>query len=208
MNVILDYDSGNLDSVVKAFNKAGIETIVSRDINIIENATSLVLPGVGAFGDAMRALKKSGLIPSIKRHVTANKYLFGICLGMQLLYDKSFEHGEYEGLGFIKGDIKPLDITLKVPHMGWNDLIQHKKDALTKYIDEGDYVYFVHSYYVKSTDHELLSYTTYDTLIPAIIKKGFIYATQFHPEKSGNVGANILRAYKEILDDHLSSNRS
>lgn len=206
MNVILDYDSGNLDSVLRGFQDAGIETIISKDADMIKKATSLVLPGVGAFGDAMEALKRSGLIPLIEQHVKEGKYLFGICLGMQLLYEKGYEHGVYEGLGLIKGDVKYLDISEKVPHMGWNDLSFFRpSDPILKYIQENDYVYFVHSYAVESTYEELLSYTTYEKLIPAIVRKNTIYATQFHPEKSGKVGANILKAYKEILDDYLSS---
>lgn len=207
MNVILDYDSGNLDSVLRGFMDAGIDTIISKDPDIIKQASSLVLPGVGAFGDAMEALKKSGLIPLILDHVKQGKYLFGICLGMQLLYEKGYEHGVYEGLGLLKGDIKYLDISEKVPHMGWNTLSFFKPlDPILKYIKEDDYVYFVHSYYVDSKLEELISYTTYEKLIPAIVRKEHIYATQFHPEKSGEVGANILKAYKEILDDTLTSN--
>ena len=206
MNVILDYDSGNLDSVLRGFLEAGIDTIISKDIEVIKNATSLVLPGVGAFGDAMSALNKSGLIPYIKKHVEEGKFLFGICLGMQLLYEKGYEHGIYEGLGLIPGDVKYLDISEKVPHMGWNDLSFFKpNDPILNYIHENDYVYFVHSYAVESSLVELIAYTTYEKLIPAIVRKESIYATQFHPEKSGNVGANILKAYKEILDDYLSS---
>jgi glutamine amidotransferase len=206
MNVILDYDSGNLESVLKAFNQAGIKTIISKDKDIIEQATSLVLPGVGAFRDAMDALKTSGLIPLIKKHVNQKKYLFGICLGMQLLYEFGYEYGRHEGLGFLKGDVKYLDIDLKVPHMGWNELYFKKKDPILKHIKEKDYVYFVHSYYVSANSNEVLSFTTYEEEISAIIKKDNIYATQFHPEKSGLVGANILKAYKEILDDYIASN--
>jgi glutamine amidotransferase len=206
MNVILDYDSGNLESVLKAFNEAGIKTIISKDKDIIEQATSLVLPGVGAFRDAMDALKTSGLIPLIKKHVNQKKYLFGICLGMQLLYEFGYEYGRHEGLGFLKGDVKYLDIDLKVPHMGWNELYFKKKDPILKYVKEKDYVYFVHSYYVSANSNEVLSFTTYEEEISAIIKKDNIYATQFHPEKSGLVGANILKAYKEILDDYIASN--
>jgi glutamine amidotransferase len=206
MNVILDYDSGNLESVLKAFNQAGIKTIISKDKDIIEQATSLVLPGVGAFRDAMDALKTSGLIPLIKKHVNQKKYLFGICLGMQLLYEFGYEYGRHEGLGFLKGDVKYLDIDLKVPHMGWNELYFKKKDPILKYVKEKDYVYFVHSYYVSANSNEVLSFTTYEEEISAIIKKDNIYATQFHPEKSGLVGANILKAYKEILDDYIASN--
>jgi len=206
MNVILDYDSGNLDSVLRGFLDAGIDSIISKEVPDIKEATSLVLPGVGAFGDAMDALKKSGLIPLIKEHVKQEKFLFGICLGMQLLYEKGYEHGVFEGLGLIHDSVKYLDIEMKVPHMGWNQLSFFKpQDPILSKIKENDHVYFVHSYYVESNHEELVSYTMYETLIPAIVRKNNIYGTQFHPEKSGSVGARILQAYKEILDDYLSS---
>lgn len=200
MNVILDYDSGNLDSVLRGFEKAGIPSIISKDPNMIKEAKSLVLPGVGAFGDAMAALKRSGLIPSILDHVNRGKYLFGICLGMQLLYEVGYEHGRHEGLGLLKGEIKYLDISLKVPQMGWNTLkffdINH---PILKYVKPDDYVYFVHSYYVNSSLEELIAYTSYEKLIPAIVGSNHIIATQFHPEKSGQTGENILKAYKEMI---------
>jgi imidazole glycerol-phosphate synthase subunit HisH len=200
MNVILDYDVGNLQSVKQGFEKAGIDTIISKDPEVIKNAKSLILPGVGAFKDAMEALKNSGLIPFIIEHVKKEKYLFGICLGMQLLYEKSYENGEHEGLSLLKGTIDYLDINLKVPHMGWNDLLFEKKNhPLLKYIHEGDYVYFVHSYYINGDDQDLIAYANYGLKVPAIVQKGTIIATQFHPEKSGQVGLNILKAYKEIL---------
>lgn len=199
MNVILDYDVGNLDSVQRGFERANIPTIISKDQTIIESATSLILPGVGAFGDAMDALKNSGLIPLIKNHVKQGKYLFGICLGMQLLYEKGYEYGIHDGLGILKGDVVYLDIPLKVPHMGWNALNIDKNDGLTRYIQQGDQVYFVHSYYVKSKGDEVVASTEYGVKIPAIVRQGNVIATQFHPEKSGIIGANILRAYQEVI---------
>lgn len=199
MNVILDYDVGNLDSVTRGFERAGIKTIVSKEPEVIRNATSLILPGVGAFKDAMEALESSGLIPLIFEHVAKNKYLFGICLGMQLLYEKSYEFGEHKGLGLLKGSIEYLDIELKVPHMGWNNLYFKKENEILKYIKENDYVYFVHSFYVKGQDEDLVSFTTYEKEIPAIVNKGRIFATQFHPEKSGIVGHNIIKAYGELI---------
>ncbi len=199
MNVILDYDVGNLDSVIRGFEKAGIQTIVSKDPAIIKNATSLILPGVGAFGDAMEALKKSNLIPLIEEHVKQHKYLFGICLGMQLLYEKSYEHGVHEGLGFLKGTIEYLSIKQKVPHMGWNELMFNQKDDILKYIEEKDDVYYVHSYYAICHPKDVISYTHYEVDIPAIVKHKRIYGTQFHPEKSGQVGLNILKAYGELI---------
>lgn len=200
MNVILDYDVGNLASVLRGFEKVGIESVISKDPQVIQNATSLVLPGVGAFKDAMEALKDSGLIPYILDHVNKKKYLFGICLGMQLLYEKGYENGVYDGLGILKGSVQFLDINLKVPQMGWNTLkFEKKDDPILKYIKEDDYVYFVHSYYVKSLNTELIAYTEYEVLVPAIVRDNNVYATQFHPEKSGIVGSNILRAYGELI---------
>ncbi|MFP4286114.1 MAG: imidazole glycerol phosphate synthase subunit HisH [Candidatus Izemoplasmataceae bacterium] len=200
MNVIIDYDVGNLESVRKAFLQVGLETVISKDIEVLKQATSLILPGVGAFNESMEALKKSGLIPTIKEHVQKGKYLFGICLGMQLLYDKSFEYGEYEGLGLLKGTIDYLEVDLKVPHMGWNTLNINQKHPLLKYIKEGDYVYFVHSYYVNTLDKNIIASASYGVNVPAIVAQDNIIATQFHPEKSGDVGLNILRAYKELIE--------
>jgi imidazole glycerol-phosphate synthase subunit HisH len=200
MHVILDYDVGNLDSVQRGFERVGIQAIISKDPNIIKQATSLILPGVGAFEDAMKALKSSNLIPLIMDHVNQNKYLFGICLGMQLLYEKSHENGEFEGLGLLKGTIEYLNIDEKVPHMGWNELtLQQPNDPLLKYINTGDFVYFVHSYYAVGLEENILAYTNYGVKIPAIVRKNRIIATQFHPEKSGQVGLHILKAYKEMI---------
>jgi imidazole glycerol-phosphate synthase subunit HisH len=200
MNVILDYDVGNLASVQRGFEKVGIKTLISKDPEIIQNATSLVLPGVGAFKDAMEALKNSGLIPYILEHVQKKKYLFGICLGMQLLYEKGYENGVHDGLGILKGSVKFLDIGLKVPQMGWNTLkFVKKNDPILKYIKEDDYVYFVHSYYVDSSNSELIAFTEYEKIIPGIVRDQYVYATQFHPEKSGSVGSNILKAYGELI---------
>jgi glutamine amidotransferase len=200
MHVILDYGVGNLLSVSQGFSRVGIETVISNDPEVIRNSKSLILPGVGAFEDAIVALRESGLIPLIMEHVEKKKYLIGICLGMQLLYEKSYEDGVHEGLGLLKGSINYLDIDLKVPHMGWNKLYFQKKDSpILKYINEEDYVYFVHSYYVKSSNDELVAYTNYEELIPAIVNQGCVFGTQFHPEKSGETGLNLLRAYKEII---------
>jgi glutamine amidotransferase len=205
-HVILDYDVGNLDSVIKGFERVGISVELSKDLEVIKEATSLILPGVGAFKESMIALEKSGLIPAIKAHVESGKYLLGICLGMQLLYEESYEFGVYKGLGIIEGSIRKITSDVKIPHMGWNNLIFHKKDPILKYIKEDDFVYFVHSYYVDSTNRELLAYTNYGIDIPAIIRQGNVYATQFHPEKSGTVGLNILKAYGEMINETIPSN--
>jgi len=199
MNVILDYDSGNLNSVLRGFTQAGIPSIISKDPMVIKQATSLVLPGVGAFGDAMDALKRSGLIPLIIDHVRQKKFLFGICLGMQLLYEWGYEYGKHQGLGLLQGEVDRLDISLKVPHMGWNDLQIIKKDPLLEGMTDGDYVYFVHSFYVKSSLDDVLAGAMYEHFIPAIVRKENIIATQFHPEKSGTIGQRLLNNYREVI---------
>lgn len=200
MNIIVDYGLGNLDSVSRGFQRSGIETKISRNLDEIKNAQSLILPGVGAFRDAINALKDLELIDPIKEFVKSGKYLVGICLGMQLLYDKSFEYGEYDGLGLIDGNVEFLDINLKVPHMGWNNLkFQKEDDEILRYINEDSYVYFVHSYYANSSNKELVAYAEYEKKVPAIVRKDNVYGLQFHPEKSGEVGNNILKAYKELI---------
>ena len=199
MNIIIDYGLGNLESLNIALNKAGIQAKISRRKDEIEKADSLILPGVGAFRDAVSSLKELNLIPPIRKHVNRGKFLAGICLGMQLLYEKSYEYGEYEGLGLIKGSISKLDIGLKVPHMGWNNLKFSKDDEVLKYIKEDDYVYFVHSYYANSSNEELVAYAEYEKKIPAIVRKNNIYGFQFHPEKSAQAGFNLLMAYGEMI---------
>lgn len=200
MNIIVDYGLGNLGSVSRGFAIAGIDTKISRDLNEIKSADSLILPGVGAFRDAIKSLNDLELITPIKDFVKSGKYMIGICLGMQLLYEKSHEYGEYDGLGLIEGDVDFLDIDLKVPHMGWNNLkFEKSDDEILKYIKEDSYVYFVHSYYANSSNKELVAYAEYEKKIPAIVRKDNIYGLQFHPEKSGEVGENILKAYKELI---------
>lgn len=206
MHVVLDYNVGNLDSVLRGLKRANIDAVVSKDIDVIRNAKSLILPGVGAFSESMKSLEKSGLIPYIDEHIKKGKYLIGICLGMQLLYETSYEFGVHNGLGYLNGDIVPIKETVKVPHMGWNNLLFKKQDPILKYIEENDYVYFVHSYYVKSSNKELLAYTEYRDLIPAIVRNKNVYATQFHPEKSGEVGNKILKAYGEIINEVIPGN--
>lgn len=200
MHVIIDYGMGNLASVERAFEKLGVDVKISSKNEDLRNAKSLILPGVGAFRDAIKLLDESGLSAVIKEEVAKGKYLIGICLGMQLLYEKGYEYGEYDGLGLIKGDIEYLDVNLKVPHMGWNNLKFNKQDPILKYIKEDEYVYFVHSYYAVSDNQELVAYSDYEKMVPAIVRKNNVYGIQFHPEKSGETGQNILKAYKEIIE--------
>lgn len=195
MNIIVDYGLGNLGSVIRGFARVGIETKISRDLDEIKNADSLILPGVGAFRDAINSLNDLELVQPIKDFVKSGKHM----IGMQLLYEKSYEHGEYEGLGLIEGDINFLDVDLKVPHMGWNNLKFEKDDEILKYINEDSYVYFVHSYFANSSNKELIAFAEYEKKIPGIVRKDNIYGLQFHPEKSGEVGENILKAYKELI---------
>lgn len=201
MHVIIDYGMGNLASVERAFERLGVDVKISSRTEDLRNAKSLILPGVGAFRDAIKLLDESGLSTVIKEEVSKGKYLIGICLGMQLLYEKGYEYGEYEGLGLIKGDIEFLDVNLKVPHMGWNNLKFNKQDPILKYIKEDEYVYFVHSYYAVSDNSELVAYSDYEKKVPAIVRKNNVYGIQFHPEKSGETGQNILKAYKEIIEN-------
>jgi imidazole glycerol-phosphate synthase subunit HisH len=198
MHVIIDYNVGNLASVKQGFLRAGIETTISQDEVVIRNASSLILPGVGAFKESLDALKQSGLIPAILDHINANKPLIGICLGMQLLYEFSEEYGSHQGLGIFKGTIKKITGDVKIPHMGWNTLEILNDDPIVSNLKEASDVYFVHSYYADSSDG-IIATTNYGVMIPAIIKKGNVYATQFHPEKSGDIGIEILKGYKTIL---------
>ena len=198
MHVIIDYNVGNLASVKQGFLRAGIETTISQDEVLIRHASSLILPGVGAFKESLDALKQSGLIPAILDHINANKPLIGICLGMQLLYEYSEEYGRHQGLGIFKGTIKKITGDVKIPHMGWNTLEILNDDPIVSNLKEASDVYFVHSYYADSSDG-VIATTNYGVRIPAIIKKGNVYATQFHPEKSGDIGIEILKGYKTIL---------
>ena len=207
MTVILDYDVGNLDSVQRGFERLGVKTVVSSDPAVITAANALILPGVGAFQKAMEALQNSGLIPALKHHVNEGKPLLGICLGMQLLYEESYEFGHTKGLGLLKGSIRPLEVDLKVPHMGWNALRLVKPEhPLLAHIETGEYVYFVHSYYADTPSEDVLAYADYGIAIPAIVGRNHVYGTQFHPEKSAAVGLRLLKGFGAIYDDHLSSN--
>lgn len=196
MIAIIDYNMGNLKSVKNALDSLGIESIITSDKKEILKADKVILPGVGAFKDAMTIIKSSGLDAVIKE-VAKTKPLLGICLGFQLLFEKSSEFGETEGLGLLKGEIKRLDVPLKVPHVGWNNLEVKPNSKLLRGID-GNYVYFVHSYYLDSSMPFVSSYTEYGKKIAVSVEEGFIYGTQFHPEKSGEVGLKILRNFGDL----------
>jgi glutamine amidotransferase len=202
MIAIIDYGVGNLFSLESSFKAIGAKTVITSDKQVLEQADKIILPGVGAFRDAVAKLKQSGLFDVVINLAKSGKPLMGICLGMQLLFDKSYEYGEYDGLGLIPGKVVPMegkiDASLKIPHIGWNKLELKKQSKLFKYINEGDFVYFVHSYYAVDCDDSITSTAEYDKDITATVEKGNIYGCQFHPEKSGNVGLNILKAFCEM----------
>ena len=201
MIAIIDYGVGNLFSLQSSFGAIGEEAVVTADEKVISAADRLILPGVGAFEDAAAKLRDSGMADVVKREAASGKPIMGICLGMQLLLDKSFEYGEHEGLGLIKGNVRPIadviDSGLKIPHIGWNRLIVKKPSPLFKYLKDGDCVYFVHSYYAADCD-DVTSVAEYSAELTASIERGNVYGCQFHPEKSGDVGLNILRAFCEV----------
>ncbi len=199
MIAIIDYGVGNLFSLCASLDYLNIESVVTNDIEILKKCDRIILPGVGAFGDAYKMLEKTGLIPFLK---STTKPVLGICLGMQLLFEKSYEYGEYSGLGVIKGSVCPIaeDIpkTYKIPHMGWNSLQFRKESRLFKYVEEGSYVYYVHSYYAKDCSESITAVSDYGVEITGAVENKNYYGTQFHPEKSGNTGLNILKAFSEI----------
>lgn len=203
MLAIIDYGVGNLFSLQCSLKKIGAEAIVTDDENIIRAADRIILPGVGAFGDAVKKLRESGLFDVVIEEAQKGKPLMGICLGMQMLFDKSYEYGEYEGLGLIEGEIVPLKgeipEELDIPHMGWNALEFHNgKNEIFKYINEGDCVYFVHSFFGVGCDSSLIATAEYGIPVTAAVAKDNIFGCQFHPEKSGEVGLKILKAFCEI----------
>ncbi len=203
MIVIIDYGVGNLFSLKSSFAAIGESVIVSSDERAIRDADKIILPGVGAFEDAANKLRKSGLDRVIKEETANGKPLLGICLGMQMLFEKSYEYGEHEGLGLIKGSVKPIkgevDESLKIPHIGWNPLhLRDPKDELFKYVNEGNCVYFVHSYYAADCDENVIATAEYGKELTAAVRNKNVMGAQFHPEKSGKVGLSILKAFCEL----------
>ena len=201
MIAIIDYGAGNLFSVKNACDFLGIETEVTKDESVLERAKGIILPGVGAFPEAMKKLEASGLIDSIKVQAK-KKPLLGICLGMQMLLDYSTEFEKTAGLGLIEGYVDLIDSKeLKLPHIGWNDLKTHQESPLLKNTRDGDYVYFVHSYACVCEEKYILASTGYGSMIPAVIGKGNVFGAQFHPEKSADVGLDILRCFRELVEN-------
>ena len=203
MIAIVDYGVGNLFSLASSVRSLGLEVTITRNAADLRAADHILLPGVGAFADAMDKLTATGLVPVLKEE-TKHTPLLGICLGMQLLFDKSYEFGEHEGLGLIPGQVCPLapdltDPALKVPHIGWNALdITRPDDPLFKYVQNGEYVYYVHSFYAKGCAASTLATSEYSIPVTGAVRRGLVYGTQFHPEKSGNTGLRLLKAFAEL----------
>lgn len=203
MIAITDYGVGNLFSIKSSLDVIGVESVVTSDENVLRTADKIILPGVGAFRDARRKLSESGLDKVIIEEAKKGKPILGICLGMQLLFDKSYEYGEYQGLGLIEGEIRPIaDVIgegLSIPHIGWNPLIFKKETPLFKYLNNGDCVYFVHSYYAANCAQSVTATAEYGCELTASAEEGNVYGCQFHPEKSGKAGLAILKAFSEML---------
>lgn len=200
---IIDYGVGNLFSLKSSFEAIGVETFVSGDAEALAKADKLVLPGVGAFGDAAQKLRATGLDAFVRAQAARGVPLLGICLGMQLLFEKSYEYGEHEGLGLLQGQVVPmterLPKGLKIPHMGWNELHFCKENfRLFANTQEGAFVYFVHSFFAENCEPSLAAVTGYGIPMTAAVEQGNIFGCQFHPEKSGNVGLEILRAFSTV----------
>ena len=203
MIAIVDYGVGNLFSLKSSFAEIGADVTVTSDAEVIRSAEKIILPGVGAFGDAAEKLRQSGLDKVVIEETQKGKHLMGICLGMQLLFEKSFEYGENDGLGLIKGSVRPIsDVIpkdLKIPHIGWNQLSFGKsKHPIFKYLDEGDCVYFVHTFYGAECNESVIATTEYGATLTAAVASANVCGCQFHPEKSGKAGLSILKAFCEL----------
>ena len=196
--VIIDYGVGNIGSLSSALDEIGMTYTFSGDKEVIEAATSIILPGVGAFAAAMMELEKRDLVDLLKKKASEKTPFIGICLGMQLLFNSSEENDYCEGLGLIEGTVKQIPTTVKIPHMGWNSLDFKIEDDILKFNSPDDYVYYVHSYYVETTPERIIASSEYGIDIPGIVRQGNIIGMQFHPEKSSDSGLNLLRAFKEL----------
>ena len=202
MTAIVDYGVGNLFSLKCSFGAIGESAVVTSDPDEIRKADRIILPGVGAFSDAAKKLRDSGLGKVVKECAASGKPLMGICLGMQLLFEKSYEYGEWDGLCLLEGDVVPISNVAprgyKIPHIGWNALDIVKDSPILKYVKNGDFVYFVHSYCAANCGDEVTSTAEYGAPLTATVQKGCVFGCQFHPEKSGEVGLSILRAFCEV----------
>ena len=203
MVVIVDYGVGNLFSLISSFKAIGVEAIATCDKAIIEKADKIILPGVGAFEDASKKLVDSGLNQVVIDQAKKGKPILGICLGMQLLFDCSYEYGVHKGLGLIKGQVKPIAQVIpsdyKIPHIGWNALqFNGQKSPIFKYLEQGDFVYFVHSFYATNCEKSVIAMAEYGANLTAAVQNENVFGCQFHPEKSGEVGLKILKAFCEM----------
>lgn len=202
MIAIIDYGVGNLFSLEQSFHAVGAEIVVTADPNVIRSADKILLPGVGAFGDAAQRLRDTGLDQVVISEAKAGKPLMGICLGMQLLFEEGHEYGCHKGLGLIPGKVVPIANVipkeLKIPHMGWNALNFTRESKLFSRIKDGDHAYFVHSYYAADCEDAVIATAEYGAPLTAAVEKGNVFGCQFHPEKSGAVGLEILRAFAEM----------
>lgn len=202
MLAIVDYGVGNLYSLASSLKAIGVEHVVATEPQQLRKARHIILPGVGAFEDAAKKLKQTGMREVLLEEVKRGKPLFGICLGMQMLFEKSYEYGEHAGLGLIPGQVCPLinDIApgLKVPHIGWNRLDVVKDDPLFRYFGTGRHVYYVHSFYAKNCAESTLATSEYSVPVTGVVRNGNVYGAQFHPEKSGEAGLSLLRAFAEM----------
>lgn len=207
MIAIVDYGVGNLFSLKSSLAAIGADAVVTADREEIARAEKVILPGVGAFADAVEKLRSTGLDRVLKRETEKGKPLLGICLGMQMLFDRSFEYGEHEGLGLISGSVcsiaEAIPASYKIPHIGWNALHFKKQSPLFRYVSEGDFVYFVHSYYAAGCVENTVATAEYGAELTAAVQRKNVLGCQFHPEKSGSVGLNILRAFAGLKEDEL-----
>ena len=205
MVAIIDYGVGNLFSLKSSFSAIGADAVVTSSKSELERAESIILPGVGAFCDAAKKLKDSGLEDTVISLAKAGKPLMGICLGMQLLFEKSYEYGEHRGLGLIKGEIKPIESVIpkgyKIPHIGWNSLEIKKQTPIFENVKNGEYVYFVHSYFAADCKSSVTAVSDYGAPLTASVQAGNIFGCQFHPEKSGETGLKILRSFVALGEE-------
>lgn len=199
MIAIIDYDAGNISSVKNALDFLSAESVLTDDPEVIDKSDGIIVPGVGAFPDAMENMKQRGLI-EVLRQQSKKKPLLGICLGMQILFETGFEFKRTSGLSLLPGEVIKINAEeLKIPHMGWNSLTLNQPSPLLKGVSDGDFVYFVHSFRAETEDKNILAYTTYGEKIPALVGSGNVYGAQFHPEKSSQVGLAILKNFKELV---------